>query len=162
MRGRPGRIVVVTDLQESGWDVGDRVAVPEAVTVIVADVGAPPPNLAVASARLSADRVVATIRNAGPEPRGAGAAERARRCGHVSVDARGGGGHRAGWRRQHSRRPPSRCQRCRWASVSVDDAAGAAADNARYLVLDRASKPTVLVIATAGDLRATRSIWSRR
>ena len=29
LRGRPGTIVVVTDLQETGWDVGDRASVPD-------------------------------------------------------------------------------------------------------------------------------------
>ena len=66
LRGRPGTVVVVTDLQETGWDVGDHVVVPESVNVQVTDVGAPPPNLAVTSARLAGDRIIATVRNAGP------------------------------------------------------------------------------------------------
>ncbi|MGC4082892.1 MAG: hypothetical protein QM736_12450, partial [Vicinamibacterales bacterium] len=40
----------------------------------------------------------------------------------------------------------------RWASVRVDDAVGAAADNVRYLLLGPTARPTVLVITTAGDL----------
>jgi hypothetical protein len=39
-----------------------------------------------------------------------------------------------------------------WASVSVDDARGAAADNARYVILDTTSRPRVLLITTSGDL----------
>ena len=42
--------------------------------------------------------------------------------------------------------------RGRWASVVVDDPTGAAADNARYLVLDNASRPSVLVVTADGDL----------
>ena len=68
LRGRPGTIVVVTDLQETGWDVGDRASVPESVTLEVADVGAPPGNLAVTSARIEGDRVMAGVRNAGATP----------------------------------------------------------------------------------------------
>ena len=45
--GRGGTIVVVTDLQESGWDAGDQVSIPPEAHVEIADVGAPPPNLAV-------------------------------------------------------------------------------------------------------------------
>ena len=36
--------------------------------------------------------------------------------------------------------------------MSVDDPTGAAGDNARFLVLDTAARPTVLVITTSGDL----------
>src|SRR5262249_51826219 len=49
--GRGGRIVIVSDLQESGWDAGDRASVPAGGTVEVADVGAMPPNPALAAGR---------------------------------------------------------------------------------------------------------------
>src|SRR5439155_8806610 len=64
--GARGTIVVVTDLQEIGWDAGDRAAVPEGARIEVADVGALPANLAVTAVRPLGDRVVATIRNVGP------------------------------------------------------------------------------------------------
>ncbi len=152
MRGRPGAIVVVTDLQETGWDVGDQANVPDAVTVDVADVGAPPANLAVASVRATGGRVLAVIRNSGPEPHLA----RVRLHVHDAPDASSatrvaadttvqvGGGSTAA--------TSFAIPVGNWASVSVDDATGPVADNARYLVLDSASKPTVLVIGTAGDL----------
>ena len=47
LAGRHGTVVVVTDLQENGWDAGDRASVPEGTTIEVADVGAMPTNLAV-------------------------------------------------------------------------------------------------------------------
>ena len=50
LSGRHGTVVVVTDLQENGWDAGDRASVPEGTTIEVADVGAMPPNLAVTAA----------------------------------------------------------------------------------------------------------------
>ncbi len=68
MRGRGGTIVVVTDLQESGWDAGDRAAIPDSARIEIADVGAPPPNLAVTAARVTGERIVATVRNAGTAP----------------------------------------------------------------------------------------------
>ena len=75
LNGRPGTIVVVTDLQESGWDAGDRAEVPESVRIEIADVGAAPANLAVMAVRVVKDRIVATVRNAGPDSaRGARAA----------------------------------------------------------------------------------------
>src|SRR6185503_20022840 len=69
LAGRHGTIVVVTDLQENGWDAGDRASVPEGTTITVADVGAMPPNLAVTAIRPLADRLVATVHNGGPRPR---------------------------------------------------------------------------------------------
>src|SRR5260370_91034 len=71
LAGRAGTIVVVTDLQETGWDAGDRASIPEGAKIEVVDVGELPPNLAVTSVRAQPDRVVATVRNAGPRARDA-------------------------------------------------------------------------------------------
>ena len=67
--GRRGTIVMVTDLQESGWDAGDH--------GFGARVGAPrdcrrraaPPNLAVTAIRAGGDRIVASVRNSGETSR---------------------------------------------------------------------------------------------
>lgn len=150
LRGRPGTIVVVTDLQETGWDSGEQATVPETAQVKVADVGAPPPNLAVTAARIAGDRIVASLRNTGSETTtarvhleagdGAGAAARAVTESAVPVGA--------GQTATVSFALPAG----RWASVRVDDEAGAGGDNARYLVLDATSQPAVLVVTTSGDL----------
>ena len=152
LRGRPGHLVVVTDLQETGWDAGDRVSVPDSVSVEAVDVGAPPPNLAMTSARLLGDRIVATVRNAGPEPVSAlvrlsapetpGGSAPARSVHETSVPVGAG----------QSATVTFDAPKAQWASISVDDATGAAADNARFLVLDSAATSTVLVITTSGDL----------
>jgi hypothetical protein len=152
LRGRAGTIVVVTDLQETGWDAGDRVAVPDSVKVEVADVGAPPPNLAVTSARVSGDRIVAAVRNAGIATANA----------RVRLNVHDGSDDRAPSRVAEDTTVPVGAGQTanvtfttpkgRWASVSVDDSTGAIADNARFVVLDSASRPTVLAITTSGDL----------
>jgi hypothetical protein len=152
MRGRPGRIVVVTDLQETGWDAGDRVSVPDSVRVEVADIGAAPDDLAVTAARVSGDRIVATVRNTGSKPADAhlrlNVHEAADPSSSTRVAAEStvpvGGGQTA--------TASFAVPKGRWASVSVDDPTGAAADNTRYVVLDSAAKPTVLLVTTAGDL----------
>ena len=81
--GRRGTIVVVTDLQESGWDAGDRASVPESVRIEIADVGARPVELAVTAIRTIGDRVIASVRNSGSES----CETRAR----VALDGRTGG-----------------------------------------------------------------------
>jgi hypothetical protein len=45
---RAGRLVLVTDLQASGWTSADAVGLPERVTIEVADVGPLPPNAGIA------------------------------------------------------------------------------------------------------------------
>lgn len=153
LRGRPGTIVVVTDLQETGWDAGDRVTVPDSVTVEVADVGAPPPNLAVTAVRVVGDRVVATVRNTGPNPvsarlrlnlhEGQDSTVATRLAGESVVPVGSGQAATVNFTLPSSGR---------WASVSVDDETGVGADNSRFVVLDSRSRPTVLVIANSGDL----------
>jgi hypothetical protein len=143
--GRASAIVVVTDLQENGWDAGDRVSVREGTRISVVDVGEAPPNLAVTSVRPQPDRVVATIHNASPAARsakvqltidGKAAAEATASLGpHQSGDVL-----------------LAAAPRGDAASVSVDDADGIQADNVRYAVLGGTAKPSVLVLSGSGDL----------
>lgn len=143
LAGRRGTIVVVTDLQENGWDAGDRAAVPARTAVEIADVGPPPPNLAVISVRPLADRIVATLRNTGPSAREA----RAR----LTVDGRPAGAALAALGANQSGdvtfgRPPAGTV----AAVAVEDPDGLQADNIRYAALAGASRPGVLVVSGDG------------
>src|SRR5262249_15613395 len=83
---RRSTIVVVTDLQEIGWDAGDRISMPDSTELQVADIGAPAPNLAVTAVRVAGDHLVATVRNAGVQPRDVRV--------HVAVNVEGGEGTR--------------------------------------------------------------------
>ena len=149
--GAPGTIVVVTDLQASGWDEGDRVSLPVSVSLQVADVGPPPPNLAVTAFQVEADRLVASVRNLGDASRettlrlsmheaASLAAARVASTSAVSV----GPGQTV--RVALAREPGA------LASVSLEDTTGAQADNTRFLVLDDTSRPTVLIVTATGDL----------
>lgn len=151
MRGRSGRIVLVTDLQAKGWSTTDQASLPASVNLEVADIGPPPDNLAVTSLRPLGDRVVATVRNSSA----------------ASLDVRvqlvaGSGvtvatGRPAGEQRMRIggaeyaeltfARPTGS-----WVAVRVDDRKGAAADNVRYAVLDGGSQTRVLVITATGEL----------
>jgi hypothetical protein len=144
LNGRPGTIVVITDLQESGWDAGDRAEVPESARIEIADVGTAPANLAVMAVRFVKDRIVATVRNAGPDAREA----RVR----LTIDDRpaGEGSSTIGPGQTADVTLPG--GRGTTASVSVEDREGVAGDNVRYLVLDAASRPSVLVVTADGDL----------
>ena len=144
LAGRPGTIVVVTDLQESGWDAGDRASIPESAKIEVLDVGEPPPNFAVTSVRALPDRVVAIVRNAAPRPRDARL--------HLTIDGRPAGDATVSVAANQSAEavfagPP----RGTAATVSVDDRDGLQADNSRYAVLRGAAPPSVLLVTGSGD-----------
>jgi hypothetical protein len=142
--GHGGTIVVVTDLQESGWDAGDRVSIPDGMRIEVVDVGPPPPNLAVTAARSAGDRITATISNTGPRPRDARI--------HLAVDGRAAGETTAalgaGQVADVTFAAPTRGV---VAAVSVEDPQGIQADNVRYLALAGTGRPTVLLITGTGD-----------
>jgi hypothetical protein len=145
LNGRKGTIVVVTDLQENGWDAGDRASVPDGTTIEVADVGAMPPNLAVTAVRPLADRLVATIHNGSTRARDARV--------HLAIDDRPAvdvtvplGPNQSG------EATFAGAPRGASAKVTVDDADGIEADNVRYAVLGGMNRPSVLVVSASGDL----------
>jgi hypothetical protein len=145
LAGRHGTLVVVTDLQENGWDAGDRAVVPEGTTISVADVGAPPANLAVTSVRPLADRIVATIHNGGSRPRDARV--------HLKIDDRAAGDATVSLvPNQSADATFAGTPRGAAAAVTVDDPEGIAADNIRYVVLGGTGRPSVLVVTGSGDL----------
>ena len=145
-RSGAGRVVVVTDLQQSGWNAGDRASLPASVRLDVADVGPPPANLAVASVRRSGDRIVASVLNTGADAREV----------RVSV-----AGDVAGTPTQTATVPVAAGGSAEVtlpvpaghvARVTATDPAGLAGDNERYLVLDASSRPSVIVLTATGDL----------
>jgi hypothetical protein len=144
LEGRRGTIVVVTDLQENGWDAGDRAAVPEGTAIQVADVGAMPANLAVTAVRAMADRVVATVHNGGTSPRDARV--------HLTIDNRPAGDAVVSLGANQSGEATfAGAPRGVSAAVRVEDPGGIQADNARYAVLGGISKPSVLLVTGSGD-----------
>jgi hypothetical protein len=139
---RPGRVVVVTDLQQAGWQGPPRGGLTDDVEVTVKRVEASLRNLAVASAERRGGRVEAAIRNFGLEPRTAQVtlsiegAEAARTT--VSIPAQ-------------SAAPvvfdaavPTRGA----AAVTVTDEGGVPVDDTRHLVLDPAEPTRVLVLVS--------------
>jgi Aerotolerance regulator N-terminal/von Willebrand factor type A domain len=143
--GRHGTIVIVTDLQESGWDAGDRTAVPESARIEVADVGEPPQNLAVTAIRSDGDRVIATVRNAG-------AAARETRV-RLTVDGRTAGETTASIGANQSTEVPfAGAARATTVAVTIEDRDGVQADIVRYAVLENSNRAALLVVTATGDL----------
>lgn len=63
--GRSGRVVVITDLQQAGWESNDDGGLPDGVGVEVIQIAPPAGNIAVTSAERRDGRVVASIQNYG-------------------------------------------------------------------------------------------------
>ena len=66
---RDGRVVIITDLQRSGWDLGGEGIVPANVTIEVSDVGVMDHNLAVRAVQPTPTGVVGVVFNAGATER---------------------------------------------------------------------------------------------
>jgi hypothetical protein len=141
-----GAILLISDLQASGWDAGDRALVPAHTRVEIVDAGAPPPNLAVTHLRRAGNRLTAAVRNGGSEAREA----RVRfdvDAGTVGVAAVTVA---AGESADVSIVLPDTLQGAT-ASATVDDDLGAAGDNARFMVIAGAPRSTVLLVAGGDD-----------
>lgn len=63
---RPGRIVLVTDLQGSGWASAGAVALPDRVALEVRDIGPVPPNAGLTGIERTADGVRVQLAATGP------------------------------------------------------------------------------------------------
>ena len=145
-----GDVVVVTDLQASGWQGADVVPVDSRVQVRVDDLGEPPPNLAVVALRATSDSLVATIRNTAPVTVDAAVVATVHpQAGPVtSLDGRrvsvpAGASADVQWPR------PSGA----WAAVAVTDPTGAQGDNVRAVALSAITRGPVVVVTGTGDAR---------
>ena len=139
-----GSIVVVSDLQASGWRAADQASVPASTTIAIADVGPIPDNLAVVDLHQAGDRIVAAIRHSGTGQRDA----RAR----LLLDDRPAGESMVALGPDVVAEVafPIASQ-ASTATVTIDDPDGLQADNIRYALLG-GTRPTVLVVTASGDL----------
>lgn len=144
LAGRSGRIVVITDLQQSGWDAASDGGIAERIAVEIEDIGGPPANLAVTSLRADGTEAVAIVHNFASRP----ATEQVvfaiddRRIGAVPVTLTAGGTAEARLRLEGSRSGAL--------SASIADREGYLADNVRYAVLDASDTTSVLAVTASG------------
>ena len=135
-----GRLVIVSDLQRSGFDASTAV-LPEGIDLIVRDAGSAVSNLSVTSVAFDATRhaITATIRNDGADAR--------------TTDVTATAGERVLPARQVSIVPGGAADisfdamgEPRTMQVSVADTAGYAADNARFAIVERRGLPRILIV----------------
>ena len=141
----PVHLVVVTDLQRSGWDDEPRAMVPANIRIETRTAGAAAPNAAVTGVRVEADRVIATVANRS----GVAFASTARATvdgkviasAPLRVPANGTADavmpYRAGGRGS--------------VAVSIDDPAGFPADDVRYAALGAPGRVRVALLTAGGS-----------
>jgi hypothetical protein len=142
--GRQARIVVLTDLQQSGWDAADRGSVPANVTVAVEDAGAPASNLAVTGLRVDNGEASAAVHNyaAAPQATQVSFTLEGRPLEAIAINVAAGGSGEA-----HVALPANATGAL---AATVADAVGYAADNTRYAVLVAGAAPLILAVTASG------------
>lgn len=139
---RTGRIVVITDLQQVGWDAGDEGGVPDGIEIQAIEIEPPPSNLAVTAARRDGGAVVAAVHNFGQRAAPVRVRLRVddRELATKTVDV----APQAAADVRIEAALPTRGG----ATVSIDDEAGYQSDNVRYVLLDPPGAVPVYVITS--------------
>jgi hypothetical protein len=142
--GRSGRIVVVTDLQRSGWDAGSDGGIPEGVSVQIEEIGGPDVNLAVTSLRIEGKDAIAVVQNFSSRATTGQVLFAAdnRRISTVPVVLAAGGNAEA--------QLPLETIQSGLLSATIVDRDGYAADNTRYLVIDPGDATSVMAVTASG------------
>ena len=144
LTGRSGRIVVITDLQQSGWDAAAEGGVPDGLAVELEEIDGPAANLAVTALRVEAGETVAVVQNFSPRS----VTEQVvftideRRVGAVPVVVAAGASAEA--------RIPLEPLDAGALSAGIGDREGYQADNVRYAVLDAGNATEVLAVTASG------------
>jgi hypothetical protein len=145
--GTAGHLVVISDLQQSGWAGSASAALPEGWDLRIEDAGAIPANASVTGITIERDRVLVAIQSAG------GAA----RSGRVRLEHDGrevGVGPFAVAAGDTARVPIAwRAPASGVLKAQIDDEGGLSADDSRYVVLGAERRPRVLVIVSGGSTR---------
>jgi hypothetical protein len=154
---RDGRVVIVTDLQQSGWEANDYGGLPDGVTVEVIPIAPPTGNLALTQAERRDRAIVASIQNYGH--------------GEAATTARLIAGGKTVAQSEVRVAPLAAADveflvtlpRTGVAEVQIDDPAGYALDNTRILALDpRSAVPVAIVVAdptgASGGLYVERAL----
>lgn len=154
--GGEGRLIVITDLQQAGWEAGDEGAVPDGIDVEVVEIAPPSGNVAVTAVRRDGQAVIAAVHNFGARP--------------VRVPVR----LRVGDRdlvTQPTDIAPQAAAQVRLtaalparggAAVTIDDPQGYQGDNARHFVLDPPGAVPVMVITAESPASSNAGLYVER
>jgi hypothetical protein len=154
--GGEGQIIVITDLQQAGWEASDEGAVPDGIEVHVREVPAPAGNVAITTVRREGDVIVAGVHNFG--------------LSQVRAPVRVRIGDRELMRQLVDIGPQSAAEvrlagtlpAHGGAEVHVEDAAGYQQDNSRYLVLDPPAAVPVYIVTAEAPATSNAGLYVER
>jgi hypothetical protein len=151
-----GQIIVVTDLQQAGWEASDEGAVPDGIEVIVEDVTPPAGNVAVTAVRREGNTLIAGVHNFGVSQVRAPVTVRVgdKDLLRQTVDI----GPQAAAEVRLVTTLPDRGG----AEVRIDDPNGYQHDNARYVVLDPPSALTVFIVTAQPPASSNAGLYVER
>jgi hypothetical protein len=145
LKGRSGRMVVVTDLQRTGWDADPgEGGIPASLALEVEDIGGPSANLAVSDLRVEGTDAVAVVRNFSSRQ----VTEQVifsiddRRIGSAVLTLAPGGSAEA--------RLSTAGYQSGALAASIADPDGYLADNIRYAALDAGDATSVVAVTATG------------
>jgi hypothetical protein len=143
--GDEAHLIVISDLQRSGWDAEDRTVLPAGISLDVRDAGTPPSNLSVVSISVTPGRVIAAVRNTGsPARRGQVTIEHEGRIVHTATYSVGADSAVDVTMPYHAPSTGS-------LKVSIDDPGGVPADNSRFAILDAIPSNSVLLVTSGAN-----------
>jgi hypothetical protein len=151
-----GRIVVVTDLQQAGWETSDEGAVPDGIDLEVIEIAAPTGNLAVTTVRRDGDALIAGIHNFGL--RSARLPVRLRVGDRVLATESIEVAPQSAAEARFTTQIPARGE----AVVQIDDPGGYVGDNTRYTILDPAARLAVVVVTAAPPESSDAGLYVER
>ena len=151
-----GNIVVVTDLQQAGWEASDEGAVPDGIDVRVVEIAPPTGNVAVTAVRRDGGGLVAGVHNFGSQP--------VRVPVHLRIGSTDRGTQTVGLAAQAAAevRFPTGLPARGTADIRVDDLVGYAGDNVRYLALDPPAAVPLLVITAHPPSSSNAGLYVER
>ena len=136
--GAPARLIVITDLQRTGWEDEQAMMMPSTVQLELRDIGAPPANLALSAVRFERGRAIATVWNSGAaRDARVTAVVDGRRVAEVSFKPAANASTDVAVALRES---------AGVLTLTVDDPGGIPADDSRYTILDAAKAPRVLLV----------------
>jgi hypothetical protein len=151
-----GRVVVVTDMQQVGWEAGDEGAVRDNIEVVVSQVAAPAGNVAVSAVRRDGQTIVAAVHNYGM--RAARLPVRllveGREVISQTVDV---APQAAAEARLTAALPPRGA-----AEIRIDDASGYQGDNSRFFVLDPPGSVPLFIITADPPASSNAGLYVER
>jgi hypothetical protein len=151
-----GQIIVVTDLQQAGWEASDEGAVPDGIDVRVEEVSAPTGNIAITAVRREGSAIIAGVHNFGVSQ--ARAPVFVRVAGQELVRQSVDLGPQAAAEVRLTTTLPARGG----AEVRVEDPNGYQYDNARYVVLDPPSAVAVFIVTAEPPTSSNAGLYVER